>query len=136
MKQTILLLLCLLSFTTFAKRVAPVAPITGTYMLVKHKVNQKLVTVAGSKTKIKLDQSRETIQCYLGCNTISGDFSAIGNVIEPLQLVTTEMYCSARISTLERQFAKNMALVNNFKSRSRDLYLYHDEELVMVLRRK
>lgn len=136
MKQTILLLLCLLSFATFAKRVAPLAPLTGTYMLVKYKVNQKLVTVAGSKTKISLDQSRETIKVWLGCNSISGDFSAIGSVIEPLQLTTTEKFCSTRLSKLEKQFISNMERVNNFKSRSRDLYLYQDEELLMVLRRK
>jgi heat shock protein HslJ len=136
MKNRMLVFFCLLSLTSFSQRVAPVAPLNGTYRLLKQKVNQKLIVAASSKTKISIDQSAETIHCNLGCNTISGDFSAIGNEIEPLQLITTEMYCTVALSKLERLFVKNMARVNRYKSFNRDLYLYHDKELVMVLRRK
>ncbi len=135
MKSIHLILLCLLSLHSFAKRIAPVAPLTGQYILLKQDVNHKL-QVVGGKSKISIDQSRETIKCTLGCNNISGDFSAIGGVIEPLQLISTEKFCSTKLSKLERQFIKNLERVNQYKARSRELYLYHDDELVMVLRRK
>ena len=135
-KYTLLLLLSFVVLFAEAKKIAPRAPLTGKYTLVKQSYKGKMQMLSGVKSTISLDQSRETISCFMGCNTLSGDFSAIGNFIEPLQLMSTEKFCSSKIDKAEKAFVKNMGAVNHFKIRSREVFLYHDEELLIVLRRK
>ena len=138
MKYTILFIFffCFLMMRGYAQKKAPVGPLTGSYILVKQKDLHKLVVVKGCKSKISIDQNKETIRCNVGCNSISGDFVVMNGEIETLQLISTEKVCSAKLMTLERKFMKNMNRVNNYKIAKTMLYLMDADEILIVLKKE
>ncbi len=136
MKPALVLLLCFMSFFSFAKKKINPKSISGNYTLVKQKSQNRLVTVKFSRSEIIIDTKQNKIRCYVGCNSISGAFYIKKNLIEPLQLISTEMACPDTENGLEGTFLKNMSSINHYKISRNLLYLSDEKEVLIVLKRK
>lgn len=136
MKPALVLLLCFMSFFSFAKKKINPKSISGNYTLVKQKSHNRLVIVKFSGSEIMIDTQQDKIRCYVGCNSISGAFHVKRNQIEPLQLISTEKACPDIENRLEGAFLKNMSSINHYKISKNLLYLMDEKEILIVLKRK
>lgn len=136
MKPILLCLICFASLFASAKKKHNSQNLTGTYTLSKQFNRGQLLPVKKVQTKISIDQTNHTILCNVGCNTISGAFTATRNKIEPLQLISTEMSCGNLLDQLEATFAENLRKVNRYRLVNTNLILLEDEVILIVLKRK
>ena len=121
----------------FAKRNKKVAcaSLNGKYELVSYKKGLTLKLVSNNESTIQIDTKEHTISCNVGCNTISGEFKTTGKKIAPLQLLRTEMYC-VEVAELEQQFIENLNQVSAYKLKGNTLTLLHEQNTLLVLKRK
>ncbi len=140
MKKGFLLLLFFVTttFLLFAKKkgIQHKTQLSGIYTLLEQMNNSHLMFVSFSKTKITIDEHKYSINCYVGCNSIAGQFKTKGNTIAPLHLSVTEMICPELTDDLEEKFISNLNLINRFTFSAGQLYLYNKDQLLIVLKKK
>lgn len=140
MKKGFLLFLLIIAtaFFLFAKKKRSQHKMTlsGIYTLLEQMNNSHLMFVSYPKTKITIDEQKSTIHCYVGCNSIAGQFKTKGNTIAPLHLSVTEMTCPELTDDLEEKFISNLNLINRFTFSEGQLYLYNKDQLLIVLKKK
>lgn len=69
-----------------------------------------------------------------GCNQLGGTVSVKNDSLSFGQLVTTKMACEGTME-LESQFLNALSEVNRFDFSNEDLFLFQDEDTLMILRR-
>jgi len=67
-----------------------------------------------------------------GCNSMNGTVVVQGNQIEFSDIVTTEMFCS---ESIEQDFLIALGMVNNYKVEKLKLYLYEDDEEILIFQK-
>ena len=67
-----------------------------------------------------------------GCNSMNGTVVVQGNQIEFSDIVTTEMFCS---ESIEQDFLIALGMVNNYKVEKLKLYLYEDDEEIIIFQK-
>ncbi len=136
MKTILTIIFCLFTLFGCAKKKTTRQSLSGTYVLAKQYSKGQLLPVHNIKSKISIDQTNKRIACNVGCNSISGEFNAAKNKIEPLQLISTEMACGILLDQLEATFVQNLSKINQYRWVDKNLYLSEDEKVLIVLRRK
>lgn len=136
MKTNFICLFCFLSLFASAKKKRITPNLSGTYVLAKQLSSGQLLPVHHIKSKISIDQTNKRIACNVGCNSISGNFNADKNKIDPLQLISTEMSCGDFLDQLETTFVQNLSKINRYRTAAMILYLLEGEKILIVLRRK
>lgn len=67
-----------------------------------------------------------------GCNSMNGTVVVEADQIEFSDIVTTKMFCP---ESIEQKFLIALGMVNNYKIEKMKLYLYEDENEVMIFQR-
>ena len=109
--------------------------IHGQYELVSYAKDNKLVNVNEAKSNITIDTKANSIACNVGCNSIGGEFKTRGQNIEPMRLISTEMYCE-KVAEMERQVVDNLGEVNNYTILKDRVKLNKDMNVLLILKRK
>jgi len=89
----------------------------------------------------KSSQERPIIEIHLkdkkvagntGCNSMNGTVVVEADQIEFSDIVTTKMFCP---ESIEQKFLIALGMVNNYKIEKMKLYLYEDENEVMIFQK-
>jgi heat shock protein HslJ len=67
-----------------------------------------------------------------GCNNMNGVVKVDGNEISFSDIATTQMFCP---ESLEQKFLIALGKVNNYKIEKMKLYLYEDDEEIMIFQK-
>lgn len=74
----------------------------------------------------------ERVHGNTGCNTFDGKIKTSENQITFSNIITTEMACPGN---LEQKFLSALNEVNNYKIEKLKLYLYEDDEEIMIFQK-
>lgn len=67
-----------------------------------------------------------------GCNSMNGTVIVEEDQIEFSDIITTKMFCAEGI---EQEFLIALGMVNNYKVEKMKLYLYEDDEEIMIFQK-
>jgi len=67
-----------------------------------------------------------------GCNRINGTVTVEEDQIEFSDIITTEKFCS---NSIEQEFLIALGMVNNYKVEKLKLYLYEDDQEIMIFQK-
>jgi heat shock protein HslJ len=67
-----------------------------------------------------------------GCNRINGTVTVEEDQIEFSDIITTEKFCS---KSIEQEFLMSLGMVNNYKVEKLKLYLYEDDQEIMIFQK-
>lgn len=130
--------LLVMVFTGFARRIAPVAPtiLDGTYSVQKLWDGEKLADVSKIKTTVTYDSKSGVTTAFFGCNRMSGSFQLTRYSIAPVQLMSTEMFCSNLKNRLESNYGLRMGEVNHFTIEGLVVTFYQDDQVRIILKKQ
>lgn len=107
----------------------------GKYVLTQIWDDEKMVNTSKRKSTIKIDSKTTRITAHFGCNSMSGEFVISRYLINPVNLMSTEMFCSTSINNLESLFGKQISKVNHFTIEKNIVKFYAEEQVVMVFKK-
>ena len=81
---------------------------------------------------IEIHLKDKTITGNTGCNNMNGTVVVEENQIEFSDIITTKMFCAEGI---EQEFLIALGMVNNYKIEKMKLYLYKDDEEIMIFQK-
>ena len=132
----ILLVLCFYTHGLAKRKKNPSKPlVSGQYEFVSYKKSNLIPLGPNYMTKVDIDLEKRQITINVGCNTISSQFITKGFLIEPLKLISTEMYCQDK-AEYEQFVVDNLLKVNNYRFTHQVLYLRQNEKIVLALKPK
>lgn len=83
---------------------------------------------------LQFDLTKNSVAGNTGCNQLGGTVSVRDDSLSFSQLITTKMACEDMME-LESQFLNALSEVNRFHFSNEDLFLFQDEDTLMILRR-
>jgi heat shock protein HslJ len=110
--------------------------IYGSFTLVQQKDEHELINIGFKESIINIVDSTERINCFVGCNSISGNFNVENGYIKPIKWERTEKACKDYLDGLEERFVYNLGHIDNYKWNGLLLELYEKENLLLVLKKK
>ena len=96
-------------------------------------IKQNRVNLAQSAV-LRFDEKKSEISGKAACNSFSGDFELIRNLISFSDVISTKMYCEGKMDE-ENQIMTNLLKISRFEVKSNLLYLYSKDELLLTYKR-
>ena len=87
---------------------------------------------SSQRPQIEIHLNEKTIVGNTGCNSMNGNVKVEEDQIEFSDIITTKMFCPDGI---EQEFLMTLGMVNNYKIEKMKLFLYRDDEELMVFQK-
>jgi heat shock protein HslJ len=81
---------------------------------------------------IEIDLKEKKVTGNTGCNSMNGTVTVEVDQIEFSDIITTEKFCS---NSIEQEFLIALGMVNNYKVEKLKLYLYEDDQEIMIFQK-
>jgi len=81
---------------------------------------------------IEIDLKEKKVTGNTGCNSMNGTVTVEEDQIEFSDIITTEKFCS---NSIEQEFLIALGMVNNYKVEKLKLYLYEDDQEIMIFQK-
>ncbi len=128
-------LVCVISISSFGRRMSPLSQLAGTWAIQQMVINNKLQSTAKDNNVLTLNAGG-TLTANFDCNTINNSISTKGtNKLEIGMGISTKMACGGRKDVLENNYGKVIETVNNFTLKGNTLTLFKDKKKIMVLQK-
>lgn len=131
------LLLLLINLNMNGRRVKPIPQdiLDGKYTLINIWDGEKMINTKAKKSNILINSKTTSISANFGCNNMSGEIHPMGYLLMPINMVSTEMYCSESINSLESLFGRQIATVNHFSKENNIVKFYQQEQVVIEMKK-
>jgi len=81
---------------------------------------------------IEIDLKEKKVTGNTGCNSMNGTVTVEEDQIEFSDIITTKKFCS---NSIEQEFLIALGMVNNYKVEKLKLYLYEDDQEIMIFQK-